>query len=642
MKQTIRIVRRTLSVLPRDSRRFLVTFGLVMSALALLDVVALGAIALVIPALMSPGTTVTIPVVGWTLESFEEMMVLVAAFVGLIIIKSFLNLLTIRIATQRFAQHEVAIGQTLFRSYMSASWVDRTSKSTQEIIRMVDSGVAAVVANVLMPSMTVVAEFATITVISIGLLILDWQIALATFAYLGVIALILSRVITPRAVTNGASNRDNSIRVVRLLGEVLASLKELTLKGNEGEVTDIVADRRAKASRTRAFAQYYNQMPRFVLDAGMVGGFVVVGGVGYLSGGATAAMTSVALFAVAGFRLVPSLTRFQSTQNRILTNAAFADYIVDDIEFAREAVERQDEPDTGTLERGLHDIVLQDVTFTYPGRDEPAVDGVSLRIPAGSAVAVVGTSGAGKSTLVDLLLGLLTPSSGRILIGGTDMTTVLRQWRSSVGYVPQEVALFDVSVGENVALTWDPDQVDEERVRTALDRAQLLEVIEARPDGIQGRLGERGMTLSGGQRQRMGIARGMYAEPTVLVLDEATSALDTKTESAVTGSIRDLGDDVTTITIAHRLATIQHCDVVFYLSEGHVAASGTFDEVVASVPAFAEQAALAGLVSGGVIDGTEETGATEETTATEQAAATEETGETTETEQAAAAEETGA
>lgn len=599
MKQTIRIVRRTLSVLPRDSRRFLVTFGIVMSVLALLDVVALGAIALVIPALMSPGTEVTIPLVGWRLQTFEEMMVMVAAFVGLIIIKSFLNLLTIRIATQRFAQHEVAIGQQLFRSYMSASWVDRTSKSTQEIIRMVDSGVAAVVANVLMPSMTVVAEFATISVISIGLVILDWKIALATFAYLGMIALILSRVVTPRAVANGASNRDNSLRVVRLLGEVLASLKELTLKGNEGEVADIVAERRATASRTRAFAQYYNQMPRFVLDAGMVGGFVVVGGVGYLSGlpddAPTTAMTSVALFAVAGFRLVPSLTRFQSTQNRILTNAAFADYIIDDIEFAREAVARQEEPDSGTLAAGLQDIVLEDVAFTYPGRQEPAVDGVSLRIPAGSSVAVVGTSGAGKSTLVDLLLGLLTPSSGRILIGGTDMTTVLRQWRSSVGYVPQEVALFDVSVGENVALTWDPDQVDEQAVRTALARAQLLEVIEARPDGIHGRLGERGATLSGGQRQRMGIARGMYAEPSVLVLDEATSALDTKTEAAVTDAIRDLGSDVTTITIAHRLATIQHSDIVFYMSEGSVRAAGTFDEVVAAVPAFAEQAALAGL-----------------------------------------------
>ncbi|MGP5126057.1 ABC transporter ATP-binding protein [Brachybacterium tyrofermentans] len=599
MKQTLRIVRRTLSVLPANSRRFLVTFGIVMSLLALLDVVALGAIAIVIPGLTSPDQSVTIPVVGWELHSFEEMMWLVGVFVVLIIVKSFLNLLTIRIATQRFAQHEVSIGQTLYRSYMSASWVDRTSKSTQEIIRMVDSGVAAVVANVLMPSMTVVAEFATITVIGVGLLLLDWQTALATFAYLGLIALVLSRVISPLAVSNGAANRDNSIAVVRLLGEVLAALKELTLKGNEKQVTDIVADRRSAAARTRAFAQYYNQMPRFVLDAGLVGGFVVVGGAGYLAGlpdnGAASAMTSVALFAVAGFRLVPSLTRFQATQNRILTNAAFADYIIDDIEFARTAVERQDAPDTATLDSGLHDIVFDDVTFTYPSREEPAIRGVSLRIPAGSAVAFVGTSGAGKSTLVDLLLGLLTPSSGTILVDGTDITTVLRQWRSTVGYVPQEVALFDVTVGENVALTWDPSDVDEERVSTALSRAQMLGVIEDRPGGTQGRLGERGMTLSGGQRQRMGIARGLYAEPSVLVLDEATSALDTKTEAAVTAAIRNLGGDVTTITVAHRLATIQHCDIVFYMSEGEIAASGTFDEVVAAVPAFAEQAALAGL-----------------------------------------------
>lgn len=604
MKQTIRIVLRTMSVLPKSSRRFLYGFGIVMSVLALLDVVALGAIAIVIPGLTNPDQVVTIPVIGLELQTFEEMMLLVGVFVGLIIIKSFLNLLTIRIATQRFAQHEVAVGQTLFRSYMSASWVDRTSKSTQEIIRMVDSGVAAVVSNVLMPSMTVVAEFATITVIAIGLLIMDWQIALATFFYLGLIALMLSRVISPKAVRNGRLNRDNSIRVVRLLGEVLAALKELTLKGNEKDVGEIVADRRATAASTRAFAQYYAQMPRFVLDAGLVGGFVVVGGVGYLTGmpdnGPEGAMASVALFAVAGFRLVPSLTRFQSTQNRILTNAAFADYIIDDIEFARGAVERKDSPDSGLLESGLRDIVLEEVSFTYPNRDEPAVRDVSLRIPAGSAVAFVGSSGAGKSTLVDLLLGLLTPSSGRILVGDTDITTVLRQWRASVGYVPQEVALFDVSVGENIALTWDPTEVDEDRVRRALGRAQMLDVIEQRPEGITGRIGERGMTLSGGQRQRLGIARGLYAEPSVLVMDEATSALDTKTEATVTGAIRDLGQDVTTITIAHRLATIQHCDVVFYMSEGTVAAAGTFEEVIAQVPAFAEQAALAGLT--GVAD----------------------------------------
>jgi ABC-type multidrug transport system fused ATPase/permease subunit len=607
VKRTVETVLRTLSVLPRESRRFLWTFAIIMSLLALLDVVALGAVAVALPGLVGGADEVTIPVVGWRFVGFGQIVTLVGVFVVLTIVKSGLNLLAIREATKRFAKHEVAIGQMLFRSYMSAPWVDRTARSSQEIIRMVDSGVAAVVANVLMPSMTVVSEFATIGVITIGLFVMDWKIALATMVYLGLVALVMSRVISPLAVRNGAVNRDNSIRVVRLLGEVLSSLKEITLKGNEKEVENIVADRRGLASETRAFAQYYNQMPRFVLEAGLVGGFVVVGGVGYLSGGPQGALSSVALFAVAGFRLVPSLTRFQSTQNRILTNAAFSDYIIDDIEQARENVTRTERPDTGVLAPGGRDIVLEDVSFVYPSREEPAVKDVSLRIPAGASVAFVGTSGAGKSTMVDLLLGLLAPSSGRILVGGQDITTVMRQWRSQVGYVPQEVALFDVSVGENVALTWDPAQVDEDRVRDALARAQLLDVVEDRPDGIHGRVGERGTTLSGGQRQRLGIARGLYADPRVLVLDEATSALDTSTEAAVTAGIRDLGEEVTTITIAHRLATIQHCDVVFYMQEGEVLAQGSFDQVVAAVPAFAEQAALAGLTGAARREGREGT-----------------------------------
>ncbi|UQN30046.1 ABC transporter ATP-binding protein [Brachybacterium kimchii] len=600
MKRTVQTVMRTLSVLPRESRRFLWTFAIIMSLLALLDVVALGAMAIALQALLGGKEVVVIPVVGWRFEGFGQVVWLVAVFVVLTIIKSALNLLTIREATKRFAKHEVAIGQMLFRSYMASPWVDRTSRSSQEIIRMVDSGVAAVVANVLMPSMTVVSEFATISVITVGLFVMDWKLALATTIYLGLVALVMSRVISPLAVRNGAVNRDNSIRVVRLLGEVLSALKEITLKGNEKEVEGIVADRRDLASETRAFAQYYNQMPRFVLEAGLVGGFVVVGGVGYLSGGPTGALSSVALFGVAGFRLVPSLTRFQSTQNRILTNAAFSDYIIDDIEQARENVSRTERPDSAELAPGHRDIVLEDVSFVYPSREEPAVRGVSLRIPAGSSAAFVGTSGAGKSTMVDLLLGLITPTAGRILVGGQDITTVMRQWRAQVGYVPQEVALFDVSVAENVALTWDPADVDEDRVHEALSRAQLLETIEERPGGIHGTVGERGTTLSGGQRQRLGIARGLYSDPQVLVLDEATSALDTSTEAAVTTGIRDLGEEVTTITIAHRLATIQHCDVVFYMQEGEVLAQGTFDEVVGAVPAFAEQAALAGLVRGGV------------------------------------------
>ena len=166
-----------------------------------------------------------------------------------------------------------------------------------------------------------------------------------------------------------------------------------------------------------------------------------------------------------------------------------------------------------------------------------------------------------------------------------------------MGYVPQEVALFDATIAQNVALSWSSD-VDRERVRDALERAQLLEVIESRAGGIDASIGERGLALSGGQRQRLGIARALYADPLVLVMDEATSALDTATEAAVSEAIRELSGSMTIVSVAHRLSTIQHADRIFFMSDGRVEASGTFRELQNRVPAFAEQVRLAGLGDG--------------------------------------------
>lgn len=598
MIRAFQTVRRLFGVLPPGSQRFLILYGIVMAALALIDVVALGALALALPGFIDSTAAVTVPVMGWRIDTFGEQVILISAFALLIAAKSLANIVAIRVATRKFARHEEVLGQDLFRSYMSAPWVDRISKNTQEIIRMVDSGVAVTVSGALMPAASVLGDIVTMIVIGGVLFVADWRTALVTVIYLSILALVLGKMIAPRALRNGETNRTNSNKIVLLMQEIISALKEITLRGGESQAESAVRVLRAPTSKIRADVQFYRQVPRFVLETGLVVGFLVIGTAGYLSGGEANAITSVALFAVAGFRLIPALTRLQSTQNQILTTSSFADQVVKDIEFAREAVVRSEAPDTGELPAGLHDVALENVTFTYPGREVPALRNVSLRIPAGSRVAVVGSSGAGKSTLIDLLLGLLIADTGQIRIGDHDMTTVLRQWRANVGYVPQDVALFDLSVAQNVALTWNPREVDHDRVLRALERAQMLDVVNERPGGVNGAIGERGMALSGGQRQRLGIARGLYPDPRVLVLDEATSALDTTTEAAVTASLRSLAGDVTTITIAHRLATIKDSDIIFYLSDGQLVAQGTFGEVVANVPEFAEQAALAGLMGG--------------------------------------------
>ncbi|MGO1562833.1 MAG: ABC transporter ATP-binding protein, partial [Actinomycetaceae bacterium] len=313
----------------------------------------------------------------------------------------------------------------------------------------------------------------------------------------------------------------------------------------------------------------------------------------YLTGGATEAFSAVAMFSVAGLRMIPALTRVQGILTQTASTLPHAKRVVWDVKAAEGHVRDAEEVGREKIIGEPTELVLTGVGFSYPRSETPAVHDIDLTVRMGTHVALAGSSGAGKSTLVDILLGLLVPQEGTMRIGEQDLADVLADWRSRVGYVPQDVSLFNGTIAQNVALSWD-SEIDEERVRDCLRRAQLLEIIDSR-GGLQTMAGERGFAFSGGQRQRLGIARALYTDPLVLVMDEATSALDTATEEAVTHALRELHGDVTVVTVAHRLSTIRHADQVCFMSGGTIAARGTFDEVVAAHPEFAHQANLAGL-----------------------------------------------
>ena len=215
-------------------------------------------------------------------------------------------------------------------------------------------------------------------------------------------------------------------------------------------------------------------------------------------------------------------------------------------------------------------IELADVSFWYPSATDPALRHVSLDIPHGRAAAFVGPSGAGKTTLVDVIIGLLPPSSGRVLADGVDVYEDVGAWRRAIGYVPQSIYLSDDSILSNVAFGVSDGLVDEARVRQVLKLVQLEELVETLPDGLQTFVGERGVRLSGGQRQRIGIARALYHDPHVLVMDEATSALDLETERAITSAMQHLVGVKTLILIAHHKETIEYCDLVFHLERGEL------------------------------------------------------------------------
>lgn len=218
-----------------------------------------------------------------------------------------------------------------------------------------------------------------------------------------------------------------------------------------------------------------------------------------------------------------------------------------------------------------HEITLENVCFSYPGSSRPALRDVSLVIPRGARFGVCGKTGSGKSTLMDIVLGLLSPDAGRMLIDGVELTDANRSaWQAQITHVPQLIYLADASIAENIAFGVPQEQIDRARVVMAVEQAELTEVIDNLPRGYDTFVGERGIRLSGGQRQRIGIARALYKKASVLVFDEATSALDNHTEEAVMEAIGRLDRELTVLVIAHRLTTLEGCDLLFEMSEGRL------------------------------------------------------------------------
>jgi len=355
--------------------------------------------------------------------------------------------------------------------------------------------------------------------------------------------------------------------------------------------------------------QFVGLIPKYVLEIALVCGAGLLAASQLLTKDLSAAVAIIAVFLAAGSRIVPSILRLQTAAITIRSAAGQA---APTYELARElnlanlssaTAESFGSIDPTTIRTLLQkghqgfdaSILISNVDLSYPGTSTPALAAVSLTLPAGASLALVGPTGAGKSTLADVILGVLIPDSGVALIGGLSPAEALAAWPGAVAYVPQDVAMANGTVRENVALGLPVEIIDDDWVWDALNRAHLGEFLRDSREGLDTVIGEHGIKLSGGQRQRLGIARALYTRPKLLVLDEATSALDAETEQAIANTLQELEGNVTTVTIAHRLATIRHCDLVVYLEGGRAQAQGSFSEVRALAPQFERQAQLLGL-----------------------------------------------
>jgi ATPase subunit of ABC transporter with duplicated ATPase domains len=381
------------------------------------------------------------------------------------------------------------------------------------------------------------------------------------------------------------------------LSEVLHSYRELVVRNRRSYYAREIGELRMSLANVMAENTFYQNISKYVMELAMVFGALIISAIQFSTQTASHSIAVLAIFLAASTRIAPAVLRVQQGALSIRGSIATAKPTLELIEeLGTEPLLENFEDPLDLIHEGFNsEIQITGLTLTYPGKKLPAVKGINLNVSNGSIVAIVGASGAGKTTLVDLLLGVLDPDEGEVSISGCTPLEAIKKWPGAISYVPQDVVTMNGTIRQNVAMGFPYDAASDELVKNALRIAQLDDFVSTMPQGMDTHVGDRGTKISGGQRQRLGIARAMFTSPELLILDEATSALDGETESNISDAIQAMRGQVTVLMIAHRLSTVRHADVVVYMEDGRIVATGTFDEVRESVSDFDRQAKLMGL-----------------------------------------------
>lgn len=467
----------------------------------------------------------------------------------------------------------------LFARYLAADYLFHLRRRSASPIQEVSRSTAVAYQLIAASALNIIAEVATMTAL---VTVLAITAPAPTLVAVGaVVAVVAVPLVFTRGLWHRWGERMKAMeeQQLHLLQQSLGAIKEVKISGREAYFEGRLRAVRRDLAHVDAKRTALGTAQRLGVETALIVGMLAVVWL-VTRGGASGADTVslMALFAYAGFRVVPSANRIMLNAGYWRSGRAFVKNAIDDFRALDRVTLRPHGPDPSvSFTEGL---VCEDVSFAYEETAVPAISHVYLRLAPGESLGIVGATGSGKSTLVALLLGLLPPTSGRILLDGEPLSGHERAWHRLIGYVPQDPYLLDDTLRRNIAFAVPDALIDEQRVARACSLAQLDELIRQLPQGMDTPLGEDGARLSGGQRQRVAIARALYADPAVLVFDEATAALDNQTEREVTRAIATLHGTRTLIVIAHRLSTVQGCDRLVFLQDGRIAASGTYDDLL--------------------------------------------------------------
>jgi ABC-type multidrug transport system fused ATPase/permease subunit len=588
-----RAYRKLLDLLSADDKRRGLIVLSVMLLHALTDTAGVASLLPFLAVLGNPDQIHTTRALRWAYEAggfrstHDFLFALgVTAFI-LVVVSSIISLATTYSSTRFVQMRRHSLGTRLLQAYLRQPYEFFLNRNSADLSKTILSEVDTVVVQVLKPAMDLLS-YGLVTIVIILLLVvvnptLAAVITLVVGGAYGGIYLTIRRLL----LRVGAKRlKANAVRF-KAAGEVFGGIKDLKVLGREQAYLTRFQQATARFSRQQYIQATLSAAPKYLIEAVGFGGILALTLVLMATRNDLGqVLPLIGLYAFAGYRLLPAAQQIYASISTLRFGWAGLELIHGDLRSLQPT-------ETINIEAGdrqeLHQAIrFEAVEFSYPSAERPALKDVNLTIRSRSSVGFVGSTGAGKTTAVDLILGLLKPTHGRILVDGVSLADIGgRRWQRAIGYVPQSIFLADASVSENIAFGIEPRRIDQEAVVRAAKIANIHDfVVQELKNGYATEVGERGVRLSGGQRQRIGIARALYHDPSVLVLDEATSALDTATERAVMSAVDALSGQKTIIIIAHRMSTVERCDTIVVLNCGSIVGAGSYADLRATNPYF--------------------------------------------------------
>lgn len=572
----ITLLGKVRAIFDRKQKWQLVGLGIMIFIGGLLETLGVSAMIPVVQALLAPdelmGYIDRIPVVKKLCDALsittvkQVTMALLYGMMAIYVIKNLYILLLTYMQNTFITKNRNRMISRVMAEFLNRPYEKYLGADIPTVFRITDSDIPQTF-SLILAMLQLASEVVVSCLIFMVLLLNDPGMTLFIIAVFGFLTLFIVKVFKPRLNRIGARNQAIQSRIAKWRIQATYGLKDVkVLNREEFYVRNYYETGKVGAEVARNYA-VLNNMPRLLIETVFIVsvlGFLVV----YINGGGdiTAMVTTISAFAIAAVRVLPSVNRINTYITEIAYTQPSLDFVYDNLQEGMKTdamlAERKAYSQVEKLKLD-HQIELDHISFHYPDSDKNIFEDAHMIVPKGKSVGIIGTSGAGKSTIVDILLGLLHAQTGMITCDGVDIFKNYESWLAQIGYIPQSIYLIDESIRDNIAFGIDADKIDEKRIWEVLEEAQLKEFVEELPEGLDTTIGDRGVRLSGGQRQRIGIARALYNDPEILVFDEATSALDNDTEAAVMEAVNSFHGRKTMIIIAHRLNTIEKCDMIY-------------------------------------------------------------------------------